>query len=49
MTVTSGVGLTLVASQVSGAASAAASDTSSGKISGTFRCRMNQRMIVVTP
>ena len=49
MTVTSGVGLTLVASQVSGAASAPASDTSSGKMSGTFLCRMSQRMTVVTP
>ena len=49
MTFTSAVGATRVASQVTGAASAPASDTSSGKISGTFLCRMSQRMMVVTP
>ena len=40
MTVTSAVGATRVASHVTGAASAPASDTSSGKISGTFLCRV---------
>ena len=49
MTVTSAVGATLVASHVTGAASAPASDTSNGKISGTFLCLMSHRMIVVTP
>jgi hypothetical protein len=49
MTVTSAVGFTLVASQVSGAASAPASDTSSGMISGTDLCRVSQRTAVVIP
>jgi hypothetical protein len=47
MTFTSAVGSTLVASQVSGAASAPASDTSSGMISGTFLCRVSHKMMVV--
>ena len=49
MTFTSAVGATRLASQVTGAASAPASATSIGKISGTFLCRMSQKITVVTP
>jgi hypothetical protein len=49
MTRTSGVGATLVASQVSGAARAPASATSSGTITGTPARRVTQRMSIVTP
>jgi hypothetical protein len=49
ITCTSAVGVTLVASQVTGAASAPASDTSSGTISGTFLCRVSHKMTAVTP
>jgi hypothetical protein len=48
MTFTSAVGVTLVASQITGAASAPASDTSNGMISGTDLCRVSQRITAVT-
>jgi hypothetical protein len=49
MTLTSAVGVTRVASQTTGAASAPASDSSSGMIGGTFVCRVSQSTTVVTP
>ena len=49
MTCTSGVGVTRVTSQVTGAASAPARDTSIGQMTGTFMCRVSQMMSVVTP
>jgi hypothetical protein len=49
MTRTSGVGPTRVTSQVTGAASAPASATSIGQMTGTFLCRVSQMMSVVTP
>ena len=48
MTVTSAVGATRVASHVTGAASAPASETSSGRISGRFLCRVSQKTTVAT-
>ena len=49
ITSTSGVGCTLVASQVSGAASAPASDISSGTSIGTLACLVSQMKAEVTP
>ena len=49
ITSTSGVGFTLVASQVSGAASAPASDMISGTSIGTFLCLVSQMKTEVTP
>ena len=49
MTCTSGVGATRVTSQVTGAASAPARDTSIGQMTGTFMCRVSQMISVVTP
>ena len=49
MTCTSGVGVTLVTSQVTGAASAPASETSIGQITGMFLCLVSQMMSVVSP
>jgi len=49
MTCTSGVGATRVTSQVTGAASAPARDTSIGQMTGTFLCRVSQMRTVVTP
>ena len=49
MTFTSAVGVTRVASQTTGAASAPASATSSGMISGTRLCRVSHKTTVVTP
>jgi hypothetical protein len=49
ITSTSGVGCTRVASQVSGAASAPASDISSGTSIGTFLCLVSQMKTEVTP
>ncbi len=49
MTCTSGVGATRVTSQATGAASAPASEISTGQMTGTFRCRVSQMTSVVTP
>ena len=49
MTCTSGVGATRVTSQVTGAASAPARETSIGQMTGTFLCRVSQIRAVVTP
>ena len=49
MTCTSGVGATLVTSQVTGAASAPARETSIGQMTGTFLCLVSQMMSVVSP
>jgi len=49
MTCTSGVGATLVASQVTGAASAPARETSIGQMTGTFLCLVSHMMSVVSP
>ena len=49
ITCTSGVGATLVTSQVTGAASAPARETSIGQMTGTFLCLVSQMMSVVSP
>ena len=49
MTCTSGVGATLVTSQVTGAARAPARETSIGQITGTFLCLVSHMMSVVSP
>jgi hypothetical protein len=49
MTWTSGVGVTRVTSQATGAARAPASDTSNGTITGMFLRRVSHRIAVVTP
>ena len=49
ITCTSGVGATLVTSQVTGAASAPARETSIGQMTGTFLCLVSQMMSVVRP
>ncbi len=49
MTCTSGVGATRVTSQVTGAARAPASETSSGQMTGTFVFLVSQMRSVVSP
>ena len=49
ITCTSGVGVTRVTSQVTGAASAPARETSMGQMTGTFMRLVSQMRIVVSP